>query len=229
MIIGKGLLARGFAEKFAHRTDITVFASGVSNSQETRAEEFFRERNALAEALDSSSRLVYFGSCGAGGIEDTPYMQHKRSMEALVLSIGDSLVLRLPQVVGPTDNPNTLTNFLYSSIRDGKPFNVWANATRNLIDIEDVVTIGSHLIDRSRDEPRVIAVASRQSLTMPEIVQVFEKIIGRRAEATIVDRGDPLQIDSQRAVEVASGLGIDLGDGYAESIIRKYYGYRCAT
>lgn len=226
MIIGGGLLARSFASRFGDDPEVTVFASGVSNSLESRAPEFEREHALLSDVLARNPcRLVYFGSCGVTGQPDdlTPYMRHKQRMEAMVLASDDGLVLRLPQVVSHTDNPHTLTNFLHERILSGQSFTVWARAQRNLIDIDDIVAIGTSLIAGSKLPSRTIAIASSWSLPMPEIVSIFERILRKQARYTVEDRGSPLSIDTTVAVAEAGKLGIDFGPGYVDRILRKYY------
>ena len=202
-----------------------VFASGVSNSLETRAAEFERERSLLCSLLESDAkRFIYFGSCGvtAQDAELTVYMKHKQSMEALVLSSPGGLVFRLPQVVGRTDNSHTLTNFLRDRIISGEHFTVWARAERNLIDIDDVASIGAMLAADTGGHA-VVCIAAMKSLLMPDIVKIFERVLKKRANYSTVDRGGPLAIDTRVAKEVSSRLGIDLGDGYIENVINKYY------
>jgi nucleoside-diphosphate-sugar epimerase len=227
VIVGHGLLARAFAPRFGNDPDIVVFASGVSNSAETDAGAFHREEELLQEALAASARrLVYFSSCGvvASGEPATPYMTHKGRMEALVLASPGGLVLRLPQVVGRTENPHTLTNFLHRHIEEGLPFEIWSRAERNLIDVDDIVAIGSAMIDADDEAGRTQSIAARDSTPMPEIVRIFERVIGRRANCAYLPRGAPLPIDSAEAQRLAGVLGLDLGSGYAERIIGKYYG-----
>lgn len=226
MIIGKGLLARAFEPHFGRDSSVTVFASGVSNSLETRPVEFERERLLLCQLLDSDAkRFIYFGSCGvtAAASELTPYMKHKKSMESLVLSSPNGLVLRLPQVVGKTDNHHTLTNFLRDRIVSGEHFTVWAHAERNLVDIDDIVSIGVELATAATGDAKLVSIAAMKSLLMPEIVVIFERTLRRRANYSTVDLGGPLEIDTTVAREVSRRLGIDLGDGYIESVINKYY------
>ena len=227
MIVGKGLLAGAFEPRFGTDPDVVVFASGVSNSLETRAEEFARERTLLCQLLDGTARrLVYFGSCGVMAAEDelTPYMAHKKSMEALVLAAPGGLVLRLPQVVGATNNSHTLTNFLRDRILAGEHFTVWELAERNLVDVSDVAAIGSALaIDLDRGESSTLSIAAETSLPMPAIVSMFERALKRRANCTMVNKGAPLPVDTRKAVEVGARLGINLGAGYIENVIRKYY------
>jgi nucleoside-diphosphate-sugar epimerase len=227
MIIGTGLLARSFMPHFAHDPDVIIFASGVSNSLETREQMFLRERNLLGTTLESHpGRLVYFGSCAVGAAEvgaDTPYLIHKRDQERIVLASNRGLVLRLPQVIGPNPNPNTLGSFLYSNIMSGKHFTVWRNAERNLIDIGDVAPIATALIGRGA-VGRAISIAAPRSIAMPELVSIFERVIGKTANVSIEDRGTAMTIDSHEAAAVAATLQIDLGGDYPERVIRKYYG-----
>jgi len=149
-------------------------------------------------------------------------MRHKQAMEETVLRAG-GVVLRLPQVVGRTDNPNTLTNFLRDRILGGAAFSVWAHAERNLIDVEDVAAISTHLVSAAGPGGHVFSVATPRSLPMPEIVAIFERVLGRKACYTIEPRGTPLRIDADAAMGAARTLGIDLEGNYAESVIRKYY------
>ena len=226
MIVGKGLLARAFEPHFGMDSSIVVFASGVSNSLETRASEFARERSLLQQLLaDKTRRFIYFGSCGVMQAESelTPYMRHKKSMESLVLSSPDGLVLRLPQVVGVTENTHTLTNFLRDRISSGEHFTVWAHAERNLVDIDDIVNIGVALAKEMSNSGTMVSIAAKKSLLMPEIVRIFERVLDKPANYSVVEKGDSLSIDTGSIAAVSARLGIDLGDGYIEKVIKKYY------
>lgn len=226
MIVGKGLLAQAFAPYFGDNPEIVVFASGVSNSLETREEEFAREHALLCQLLAKhAKRFVYFGSCGVATAEAdlTAYMKHKKQMESLVLATRGGLVLRLPQVVGRTDNHHTLTNFLRDRILSGEHFTVWAHAERNLIDIDDIAAIGATLAADTDAGSAVVPIAADSSVPMREIVKTFERVLDKRANYSLLDKGAAMHIDTSRIREVTSRLGIDLGDGYAERVLRKYY------
>jgi nucleoside-diphosphate-sugar epimerase len=232
VIVGEGFLARAFAPHFREDPDTLVFASGVSNSLETSKVAFDRERRLLQTMLaKGAKRFVYFGSCGVSvpDTEPTAYMQHKRSMESLLLSTQGSVILRLPQVVGFTRNTHTLTNFLRDHIRSGEYFSIWSTAERNLVDIDDVVAIGIDLIARAGKEPQVFSIAARESTSMPEIVRIFERVLGYTANCSLEQKGEPLRIDAHEAIEAAERLGIDLGDGYLECVIKKYYASSAET
>jgi nucleoside-diphosphate-sugar epimerase len=226
MIVGAGLVARAFARLYADDPSTLIFASGVSNSSETNPLAFARERTMLQDYLSGGAeRVVYFGSCNVvNPQQDSPYFQHKRAMEALVAAHPAGMVLRLPQVVGHTRNPNTLTNFLRDRILAGETLTVWTGASRNLIDIDDVVRIAAHLLAAPRPAPGVVSIASPWSLPMRDIVALFESAMGRRAHVIEVDRGETMEIDTRLAEQVAHDIGLDFGPDYPLRVIHKYYG-----
>ena len=225
MIVGSGMLAKAFAQRFAEDTRVIVFASGVSNSSETRDEVFARERRLLWETLRSSIPLLYFSSCGVGIASERhrAYIAHKAQMEGLVLETQGGRVIRLPQVVGRTDNPNTLTNFLRNRILAGELVELWTRAERNLIDLDDVVSISTDLLDDWPEGVRVVDVAAPTSVPMREIVAAMEDALGKRAVISEIDAGDQLPVDATHTLRVAPGLGIEFDAGYTARLLRKYY------
>jgi hypothetical protein len=106
MIIGRGDIASVLPE----REDLLFFASGVSNSQETREEEYQREVDLLLEQ-PKASHIVYIGSL-AIFYANNRYTQHKRDMEEMVKENFDThTILRLGNITWG-NNPNTLINYL---------------------------------------------------------------------------------------------------------------------
>lgn len=226
MIIGNGLIAQSFIRYFGDDPNVIVFASGVSNSREFRNEAFLRERRMLVEALSRQQKLLYFSTCSIDDpeLQNTPYVMHKKEMEALVCSVRGCYVFRLPQIVGRTPNPNTLTNYLYRKIMSGDSFQVWRHAKRNLIDVDDVALIVSYLVRTSVVNRSAINIASPFSITIPYLISVFESVLGKKANYVLIDAGGSYSIDSSLATEAASQLGINFDSTYVERLIRKYYG-----
>lgn len=226
MIVGNGLLAKVFSHMYTDRPDVTIFASGVSNSAEIRSAAFEREYRLLLEHLEGPcSKFVYFGSCAVGNPQETmtPYLAHKSAMESLVVKSGKAIVLRLPQVVGRSDNAHTLTNFLYHHVISGQHFTVWSHAERNLIDVDDIVSIASFVIDKQWGAHSMVPIAALKSTLMPDIVRTFEGVLGIKANFSLVDKGVPFPIDTSITESISNRAQIDLGDGYLERILRKYY------
>lgn len=230
MIIGNGLLARAFAPYFAERDDVVIFASGVSNSRETDPAAFARERAMLDRALDRAvaqdQLLVYFSSCSIADPELTqaPYVLHKHATEKLLAERAPRMaIFRLPQVVGRTPNPHTLTNYLHQTIASGKHFQVWNRARRNLIDVDDVAQIGRRLIERGDTINRAVNIACPYSVAVPDLVALFETVMDRQARYDLVDSGGSYHIDVDPAMSAAAEAGVVMDQNYVIQLIRKYY------
>jgi nucleoside-diphosphate-sugar epimerase len=224
MVIGGGLLASAFADAFRDDEDTIIFASGVSNSSERDPACFAREESLLSNALGRGvRRLVYFSSCGVSSAESTPYMRHKLRMENLVRERPGGVVFRLPQVVGRTRNANTLTNYLYSCITQERHFQVWAHATRNVIDVEDVGRLATHILGRSTPNGPVDLVSGRP-VTMLEIVRTFEAVLRRHASYEVVESGSALKVDETASRQAALEAGLGFDETYLHRVLTKYYG-----
>jgi len=226
MIIGNGLIASVCRQHFGDNPNVIVFASGVSNSRENRSEAFLREKLMLIEALHRQKMILYFSTCSIEDYElrNTAYVMHKIEMETLVQSAADYHIFRLPQVVGKTPNPNTLTNFICQNIVDGTHFLVWRHAKRNLIDIEDVASICSYLVQSSHANRKIINIATPFDLYVTELVTIFEIVLGIKANYSLVEAGGTSLIESSMALDAATKIGINFSNEYIEGLIRKYYG-----
>src|SRR3990167_9943118 len=93
------------------------FASGVSNSLETRESEYQREKDALATQT-RELQLVYFGSL-AVFYSDTRYTRHKLEMESLVKEFPSYAIVRLGLITWG-DSPSTLINHLRGELKAGR-------------------------------------------------------------------------------------------------------------
>jgi nucleoside-diphosphate-sugar epimerase len=229
MLIGSGLLARAFAPTFSNREDVCIYAAGVSNSSCKDTLEFQRERNRLADALEQAKHVdvfVYFGTCSVADPEaqNTPYVQHKLAMEQLASAHPRHLILRLPQVAGITPNPHTLLNFLYARISRSESFQLWRNAKRNIIDVEDIAAISRQLISSDTLRNVTINIANPTNYPMMDIVTAMEKAVGKPAVYKVLERGSGYPIDIRMMLPVMDAAGVKFGNDYLERVIGKYYG-----
>ncbi len=225
MIVGQGLVASAFQPYFTDDEAITVFASGVSNSRETRQAEFAREEALLRRTLEKADTILYFGSCSVLDPEmaQTPYVRHKLQMEDLVIQAPRHAIFRLPQVVGRSSNPNLLTNFLRDRICSGEHFQVWEHARRNLMDVDDIAAIVAHLVRTCGVQNRSYNIACPFSVPVIEIVQAFELVLERKAHYSIVNAGAGYAIDVPEVLRASAKLGISYDSAYLVRTIRKYY------
>lgn len=227
MIEGKGMIAKSFV-KYENDKKVFIFASGVSNSQETNKEAFLREKSLLEKRLTefSDSIFVYFSTCSIydPSMQNSNYVQHKIEMEKIITQNSKSFyIFRLPQVVGKTNSP-TLVNYLVNAITDEQFFNVWEGSTRNLIDVEDVFKIANFIIEKQIFLNQITNIASSKSYYIKEIVLLIENILGIKAKYSCIDRGLSYKIDTQKIYDITKELLIDFNDEYMSRIIRNNYG-----
>jgi len=130
MIIGNGDLASVLPQ----RDDLTFFASGVSNSRETRESEYEREKTLLMQQ-DTKKHLVYFSSL-AIFYSDTQYTQHKILMEKMVKAyFHKSTIIRIGNITWGI-NPNTLINTLRNKFKNGEELDI-QDVYRYIVDKEE--------------------------------------------------------------------------------------------
>lgn len=130
MVIGNGDIASVLPD----RENRLYFASGVSNSKETRRSEYEREKQLLL-SQDKHRHLVYFSSLSIF-YTDTLYAQHKRRMEKLIKSrFRHYTIVRLGNITWGT-NPHTIINFFKAQKSRGQTLDI-AEAYRYIIDKDE--------------------------------------------------------------------------------------------
>lgn len=133
-IVGHGDIAKVLNWECDEKPDTVFFASGVSNSQETRESEYQREKDLLLEQ-DRNKRLVYFGSLSIF-YSDGRYATHKREMEELVTeNFSKYCIIRLGNIDWG-HNPHTLINTLRNNVAEGKSVEI-RDTERYVVDKEE--------------------------------------------------------------------------------------------
>lgn len=226
MIIGKGMMAKAFSHKADNLQQI-IFASGVSDSSETRQAEFLREENLLRATMreNPKQKLVYFSTCSIydSTLHNSPYIHHKLNMERVIReNCADYVIFRLPQVVGVTQSP-TLIHYLYQKIYNQQRFDLWGNSKRNLIDVADVVRVVDFILDNQLFSKLIVNLASDKSHSIYEIVMILERLTEKRALYNVVDKGSSYHIDLSQIKPILKQLNMQFGANYAENVITKYY------
>ena len=228
MVVGNGMIARRF-NSFADRTDVVIFASGVSNSKETRPEPFARERKLVTETLHQTTGclFVYFSTASVDDPTEagSPYVTHKLELERLIANQATNyLLIRASNVVGGPGNPHTILNFFVDRIRRHEPFTIWQHANRNLIDLDDVYRVVTHCITEPATWNQTILVANPYSVSPLFLVQAIEAHTGQRATYELVDKGVPfaLSVDSLSDQLVLTHSNW-LPEQYVVRLLQKYY------
>jgi nucleoside-diphosphate-sugar epimerase len=227
MIIGNGLVANAFAE-FRPNENIVIFASGVSNSKETDSGAFEREINLLNDHINrhGEKKWVYFSTCSITdtSLADSKYIGHKLEVERIIQSrLRDYVIFRVSNAVGQTSNPYTVMNYLVNCISNGEEFRLWESASRNFIDIDDVVKIVSFAVRKNIFKNEIVNVANPHNISVVKLVDLIEKFLGKKAICIREGSGGSPVIDISSISEILESKSIEFGNDYAENLLGKYY------
>ena len=178
----------------------------------------------LKSWLKKSDSLIYFSTCSIDDprLSATPYVLHKLAMEKLVFGSRSGVVIRVPQVVGICANKNILINFLVDKIYHNEHFILQAGAVRNLIDIDDLVSLTMFLINE-KYAPGCYSFAMPVEYEVSRIVSCIEKHLHVNSLHTLKSVS-PYSYPKSLFVEHAINHGvIRCEEDYLESIIAKYF------
>ncbi len=227
MVIGNGLVATKFIA-YNNNADIIIFASGVSNSKNTVLEAYEREIALLENTMQTypSSHLVYFSTCSILDKEEntSAYVAHKKQIESLIVATQKSYnIFRISNLAGKTNNENTILNFFIHKIVTGHHFNVWENAVRNIIDVDDMSKIVDYIIANKLFTNSVVNIANPTSYLATDIVATIEAIFNKKGNFTAVQKGTSFKIDIEPIATIINKVGILFGEDYLKNTILKYY------
>lgn len=225
MIVGNGLIASLFTE--CDQENIIFFASGVSNSLETKKEEFLREENLIKKTITENPNkiFIYFSTCSIydSSKVESQYVLHKLKMEQIIIQLCPQyLILRLSNAVGNGGNPNLLMNYLVRSVKNNEIINVHTKATRNLIDVEDIKNITNQLIDKQYFN-KIINIAYPENYTIIEILEIMEKFYQTKLYLNLVKSGSGYAIDTHDVESYFIQHALTNKETYLHKILEKYY------
>lgn len=220
-IIGRGLIAQSL-EPFASRHDATVaFATGVAASTSEDGDGYRREvdqlRVVLREAAANGERVVYFSGGGAvygdwsrpASEDDQPrplttYGRHQVACERLLAtSAVPHVILRLPNVVGPSRNREQLLPSIVAQVLAGT-VTVQSLAERDLIGASDFARVASAVLERV-DADAIINLASGSSVAVDAIVNSVMRELGVRARIEHVSGGTRQRFSIERLKDLLGG------------------------
>jgi nucleoside-diphosphate-sugar epimerase len=227
MVVGNGMMAQRFLS-FKSDENVLIFASGVSNSKETNIENFEREKRVIFEAIAKSTtkKFVYFSTCSIydPSEKDSLYVKHKLECEQIIKeNCKDYLIFRVSNVVGKTENKNTIISYLVSKIKNKEPFQLWKNSVRNIIDIDDLLPFVSHKIQTVKGAETCI-IANPFQYPVTEIVAKIEQVLNKKAIFELIDKGSIFEIPLKSEDKFILEKGVDFTiEPYLSKILNKYF------
>lgn len=225
MIVGRGLIASMFKDD--DRDDVIFFASGVSNSLETNAEEFLREEILIRNTIDDNNGkvFIYFSTCSIYDSSKTgsDYVLHKLKMEQLIKKTADQfLILRVSNAVGKGGNPNLLMNYIVKAVINDETITVHTQATRNLIAVDDIRNITFNLLEK-KSLNRIVNVAYIKNYSVLEIVEIVEKFYGKKADTNLIRNGSGYDIHIPDMEDYFIENNLMNKEIYLHNILSKYF------
>lgn len=226
MVVGNGMIANRFIE-YKDDDRIILFASGVSDSKCTDSSQFKREKDLVSStiAANPDKLMVYISTMSIHDPSEngSDYVQHKKNIEEYIKNnAGGYLIVRASNVVGSAGNKKTVLNFFVNSIKEGTHFNLWANATRNILDVDDFYKIVTTLVGHGMKN-KTINVANPTSYNVKHIVTEIENYLGVKANYTPVDKGIDFSVNLDDILPILDEKGVSFGPDYLPNLLKKYY------
>ncbi|MES2513353.1 MAG: NAD-dependent epimerase [Bacteroidota bacterium] len=225
MLVGKGLIASQF-KHYTDNDDVVVFASGVSNSKETKRDEFDQEIKLIESYIPQKKIFVYFSTCSIfdDSLTDSNYVKHKLKIEKLIQSRFERfLILRLPNMIGLTNNPNTFFNYFFEAILNGKSLIIQKYAIRYFMDVEDLPFILDIILKDEESMNTIINVSYNNPINIPEILTFFEEEMGKKAMVSFVEKGSNYAVPNDYFNDLFSRKkGHAIVEAYTKNCIKKY-------
>ncbi len=227
MVLGNGLIASRF-KTYSTLNEYIIFASGVSNSKSLDLLEYEREIKLLDSIFSNLGEniLVYFSTCSIYDLEESEslYVQHKLQIEKLIQEkAANFYIFRISNLAGNTTNPNTILNYLYYHIANKINFNLWINASRNIIDIDDMYKIADYILQKRILSNQIINIANPQNNKVAEIILEFESVLNLKANYIKAFKGNEFSINISMILQTIKESNVLFGEKYLRNIIRKYY------
>ncbi len=227
MVIGNGMIAKKFID-YIDKEHFVIFASGISNSKSRSQSEYRRELDLLAETAKTypAATLVYFSTTSIYDLSESEsdYVRHKTHIEAyLAANAVKYLIVRASNLVGRSVNPNTVLNFFVHHIANGINFDLWVNASRNLLDVDDFHIIVDHVLQNGLFTNTVVNIANPVTYGVTDIVKGIEAFFGKKACYIPIQKGSHYEIDLADIAPVFEATGIRFDENYLRKLLLKYY------
>jgi nucleoside-diphosphate-sugar epimerase len=206
-----------------------LFSSGVSNSGETNAALFQKEVDLVKQYIGQTgpdSTFVYFSTTSIFDRSKATslYTNHKIYIENLIKdSDVNYLIIRLPNLVGLSNNPHTLTNFFSQSLLSGRPINLNPGAIRHLIDVADLPSILTDISEKFGKQKVTVNVETDKPLTAEQILNLLEEVVSKKANVNVCPENSKDQNPATPVDKLSQIYVLKTGGDYHLKMFGKYY------
>lgn len=186
-IVGNGFIAKKFNKYklFLKKKNYYIYAAGVSNSTLRNKKQFLRDYNKIKKFIKNinKNKLIYISTCTIfdPNRKNSNYIKNKIKIENIIKKkLNNYLIIRFPEIIGYSKNKYTLINYFYHNIRNFKKFNVYINAKRNLVNIDDAVKLTLYFL-KFNSTSKEINIANLIYLSPLKIINILENFLKKKA------------------------------------------------
>ena len=192
-IFGNGFIGKNLKKaNLKFNDNYIVYAAGISNSKISSRTELLRERLLIKRFIKKHKNnkiIIYISTMSIfdKSLKKNAYVKNKIFIENYIkINIKNFLIIRLTQIVGRNKNPNTITNFFYNKIKNKKFFKLWDKTYRNLIDIDDLITIFKNILKKKFKKKNELNIYNTKSISSKEIVLILSKILNLKPNYKLI-------------------------------------------
>ena len=130
-------------------------------------------------------------------------------------------IFRIPQLFGDLILHKTLINFIYKAIEHNHKFNIYDEAYRYVIEINDVQSLVESYLDT--DGCITVELSNPYRYKVLDIVYIFEKLLGKKAHYEVIQKEDKYTLDltSLEKFVIEKELDIEFGEEYLIKKLRE--------
>ena len=228
-IIGSGFLASQFHkyDKLIQKISICVYAAGVSNSLCTNQKELDKDFNRIRKFRESigERKLIYISTCSIfdPSRRTSKYIKNKLKIENYIKNqFYDYTIVRYPELIGVCKNKNTLINFFFNNISSSIKFTAYINAKRNLLDVEDALSLTFYFLKQNKYKE--INIANNKYYNVLNIIKNIENTVEIPAIYFVKkNKFVDWKIKSYLSNDVLRSLKIKFDKKYLSRTIQKYF------
>ena len=229
-IIGNGFLAKKFKKYnyFFKKKNYFIYLAGVSNSGENNLNNFKKDYNRINSFIKNlkESKLIYISSCSIfdPNRNKSLYIRNKIKIEKLIKKrCKNFIIIRLPEIVGKSKNKNTLTNFFYSKIKKKEKFILFANAKRNLLDVDDAIKLILFFL-KTNTKKKILNIANLKFVTPLALIKILESRLKKKAKYKLFfSKYKKWNINNDINIFFLKKAGVIIKKNYFKQILKKYY------
>jgi nucleoside-diphosphate-sugar epimerase len=230
-IVGKGFIAKNLfkIKKKIFYSGYIVYAAGISNSNTKSKTQLLREIKSFKSfsEINSSKKIIYISTADiTNNLKNkSRYVKNKLKIEKMIKKLFKNyVILRLPQIIGKSNNKNTLINYFYYRIKKNKKIKLITNVKRNILDIDDVVKMIKIIIMNKKITNKIITLSNKYSSKPIEIIKILEKKLGKKGNIVFKKSlKENWRLNFSKNIIYFNKANIHFDSNYLVKAIDKYY------